>query len=229
MYNTGYMLLDFCEQIINAIFPLSREERLVLNLEGVFPLHITSYDMYITGQYFEESHRIKVTTLSDYSDRNVAALIHTLKYTQSAKSIDIISSTLADYLIEEVYQHVLRHADSRLIIMPVPLSKRRRQKRGFNQVEVLLKKVVEKQPRLMSYMATDMLVKHKETKSQTRLRREERLTNVRGAFKCIELNGAYVILIDDVLTTGATVWEASDVLVRSGAQDICIITIARTL
>jgi ComF family protein len=70
------------------------------------------------------------------------------------------------------------------------------------------------------------------TKTQTRLSREERAANVRNAFamrKGQRVAGARIVLMDDVLTTGATTSECAKVLRKAGAAEVCVWTVARGL
>jgi ComF family protein len=110
---------------------------------------------------------------------------------------------------------------------PVPLHTLRIIKRGFNQALVLGKELYG--PRLLP----DLLIRKKYTKPQVGLNPRQRRKNVAGAFG---LNPGYkelvldrrVILLDDVYTTGATVNECARVLKRAGAQEVRVLTLART-
>ena len=220
MYRYFYKLITCVTQ---AIFPDSREEVIVRRLNGVFPLHISTHILRAQKAEF------KVIALSDYADYRVSALIHTLKYKHNKQSIINISHVLGDYLLEEVASHAAMFGTGNLKIIPMPLSTGRMQQRGFNQIEILLKTIVSKYPDMAKLIDTKSLIKEKETVPQTHLTRKERLINVRDAFNCSDLQNKHVLLIDDVLTTGATALEAGKVLIKAGAQNVNIITIARTL
>ncbi len=220
IYRYFYILASYVTQ---AIFPYSKEEIIVKGLNGAFPLHISTHMLTTKKAEF------KVTALSDYSDYRISALIHTLKYKRNKESIINISHVLGDHLLEEVASHATIFGTDNLKIIPIPLSTGRMQKRGFNQIEILLKAIVSKYPDMAKLIDIKSLTKQKETVPQTHLTRKERLINVRGAFNCIDLYNKHVLLIDDVLTTGATALEASKTLAKAGAQSVSIITIARTL
>jgi ComF family protein len=115
------------------------------------------------------------------------------------------------------------------IIMPVPLHPVRLREREYNQ-SLLLADRLNRQLRLaLSY---DNLVRSRHTAPQTELSRAVRLTNLRRAFDVLrpaEVHGKRVLLVDDVMTTGATVNECAKTLRRAGTADVYVCTLARTI
>lgn len=110
-------------------------------------------------------------------------------------------------------------------IIPVPLSKSALRERGFNQ-SLLMAKVISKKLKTPLYM--DMLLKRKDTLPQVGLNAKERRKNLRGAFKASgKINKLRLLLLDDVMTTGATARECSKTLMRAGAKEVIVITLAR--
>lgn len=78
-------------------------------------------------------------------------------------------------------------------------------------------------------MMTDCLIKTNETPAQTSLKRDERLKNVRKAFSALKrLDGQIVLLIDDVITTGATVRECSNMILEAGAKKVIVVALAHS-
>lgn len=113
------------------------------------------------------------------------------------------------------------------LIVPVPVSARSLRARGFNH-SALMGKTVSK--RLGIPLLVGVLYKKKDTPPQVGLTRAERLENLRGAFGMRErLNGQKVLLIDDVLTTGATARECSKTLLKGGADEVYVATAARSV
>jgi len=110
------------------------------------------------------------------------------------------------------------------IVVPVPLHFWRRCKRGFNQAEVL---ALELQKHCGLHLRRDLLRRVTATAAQSGLDRKTRLKNLRNAFQCHALGGAHVALVDDVLTTGATLQECSSVLKRAGASEVTVWVAAR--
>ncbi len=113
-------------------------------------------------------------------------------------------------------------------VLPVPIHKKRLRERGFNQSLLLGRRLV----RHGSGRVYPMTLKKKTISlPQVGLTRKERIKNVRGTFRVVrpcDVKGKRVLLVDDVMTTGATVNECSKVLKRAGAEFVDVITIART-
>lgn len=117
------------------------------------------------------------------------------------------------------------------LITYVPLHPWRRRWRGYNQAGLLARALVRL---LGSGVVRPYLMRVRRTESQTRLTARQRLNNVRGAFAVRKgrsrwLAGKAVLLIDDVMTTGATVSECARALKQSGAEKVDVLTLARTL
>ena len=118
------------------------------------------------------------------------------------------------------------------LVLPVPLSAERLQTRGFNQAWELTK-ALAKQSGSAAQTSSTLLLRVKNTRPQTELKREARLANVKGAFqvdplRTAELKGKRVVLVDDVMTSGASLFTAASVLRAAGAAHITGIVLART-
>ena len=118
------------------------------------------------------------------------------------------------------------------LILPVPLSNERLQTRGFNQAWELAKTLARQSG---SAATTDsrLLLRVKNTRPQTELKREARLANVKGAFqidplRAAAVKGRRIVLVDDVMTSGASLFTAAAVLRAVGAAHITGIVLART-
>jgi len=209
--------------LLEGIFPASATEKIIQELSGRFPLHISTWQLPTNTQ------TLSVISLSDYSNNKSKALIHGLKYIGNTHACTIIAQTLSEYLLQEVSHHQTLYPGDAIYIIPIPLSKKRKSQRGFNQIERVLRKVMRLQPELAPYIALHVLQKHRNTPSQTHLSRTERLQNVRNAFSCKPIPNTHIILVDDVVTTGATLRSASDTLFSAGAKSITPITFARAL
>lgn len=111
------------------------------------------------------------------------------------------------------------------LIIPVPVSKKRLLERGYNQsviIAKLLSKLIRKPVEPLK------LLKVREVKPQTFFGREERFANVKDAFSLKNtLNSVKVILVDDIVTTTATVREASKTLLKGGADEVIVFSLAR--
>ncbi len=111
------------------------------------------------------------------------------------------------------------------VLVPVPLHPGRFRSRGYNQAGIIAEGVREA---VFHARVQDCLMRTRKTPSQTLLSREERLRNMRGAFVCkwqLDDNQRYTI-VDDVLTTGATLQAARIALEKAGAVNISAFTLA---
>jgi len=105
----------------------------------------------------------------------------------------------------------------------VPMYYLDERKRGFNQTRILAQILSIK----TNLRIWDGLIKIRPTKLQTELGYKERIKNVKSAFQCLDTPPLNIILIDDVVTTGATAFECSRILKEKGAKNIILITIAK--
>lgn len=117
------------------------------------------------------------------------------------------------------------------LIVPVPLHRLRLFRRRYNQSALLARAVARLVDRPA---AAGMLVRRRRTPSQGGLSRSGRIANVRGAFaiaggRAPELRDRKVLLVDDVMTTGATLSECARVLRRAGAARVDLLTLARVV
>lgn len=111
-----------------------------------------------------------------------------------------------------------------VILVPVPLAPKRLATRGYNQAERLAALLGE---RTGLPVARDALARRRETPTQTALTPEGRRVNVAGAFGGIGVKGRKVVLVDDVLTTGATLGACAVALAAAGAARVEAVTFAR--
>ena len=109
----------------------------------------------------------------------------------------------------------------------IPIDKKRLKERGFNQCEYIAKELSIN----IGIKTINTLKKIRETKVQKTLKREERIENLKDAFEIIDekkVKGKKFILLDDVITTGATLKEGVKVLKKHGAIEIKILTLAKS-
>jgi len=114
-------------------------------------------------------------------------------------------------------------------LVPVPLHPHKQREREFNQAERLVR-AVAKEVKLP--VRADLVERVIPTRTQTRLDRKERAKNVKKAFamrKGLDIKGQRILLVDDVLTTGATTSACAQALLDGGAEAVCVWTVARGL
>ena len=147
-------------------------------------------------------------------DGNAKDLIRRLKYGNAVYLVNTLSQYLLDVLLFSDWQ-----ADC---ITFVPMHKSRQKKRGYNQAERLAKALADR----VDIPCKTLLEKTKKTVNQARLDRAERLETIKGSFSAVGECPEHVILVDDVMTTGATVNECSKVLKSNGAKVVYVLTFA---
>jgi len=147
-------------------------------------------------------------------------LIHALKYREKTRLAELLGRALAVLTSQDTE---LRQAD---LICAVPLHPARRRERGYNQSELLARRVSAE----TGIAFADALLRKSNTPSQTsRSSIAHRRKNVKGAFRAkpgIAVNGARVVLVDDVMTSGATLDEAAQTLLGAGAADVMGLVVA---
>jgi len=156
-------------------------------------------------------------------------LIHMLKYQQVRPAANVLGRMLA----EVIAGFERSWGDTHLLVIPVPLFSAKLRQRGFNQAELIARTALRLLPSRDRYtILKDVLERSRDTQSQTGLSPHQRRQNLRGAFRVKDrdkMSGRDVLLVDDVLTTGATASECARVLRRAGASRIWVATVARTL
>lgn len=135
-----------------------------------------------------------------------------------------LARPLADLLMEQCGGGRVAEAD---VVIPVPLASARERQRGFNQAALLAERVGHALVRPVKH---GWLSRARPTQPQSELAAEDRRRNVRGAFRAAPaVAGRHVLVIDDVLTTGATVAECARALRAAGAQTVGVLTVARVV
>jgi ComF family protein len=151
----------------------------------------------------------------------VKDLVHQFKYQGKDYLAPVLTRLMTDFIREfDVPVNLLD------IVVPVPLFKTRLRQREFNQAQVLAEKIAVI---FNKKLVADNLIRVKNTHTQTELMTLQRLSNVKGCFKVKEgsvFEGKNILLVDDVLTTGATCSEAANALKQSKANIVFVITAA---
>lgn len=152
-----------------------------------------------------------------------SAVVHALKY----GGWQAVASGMAERMARLDWpQDVI---EERSALVPVPLGRARLRARGYNQSGLLAYELAR---RWAVPVWDDVLCRSRETRSQTRLTPEERKRNVFGAFVAPEshrsrLRGAHVVIVDDVVTTGATLHACAEALFAGGARVVSYVTFGR--
>lgn len=112
------------------------------------------------------------------------------------------------------------------IIGAVPIHKKRMLERGYNQSELIAKEIAKN---IQGIEYKKLLKKTKNNQTQSELKKEERLENVKNVYEIQNkqiIQDKKIILFDDIYTTGSTVNECSKVLKENGAKEVLVLTLA---
>jgi len=167
-----------------------------------------------------------VWVAADYRQNLVAEILKNFKYNFVVDLGEEISSLLIKFLDFKISQGEISDFD---LVIPIPLARKRLLFRGFNQSEVLAKKITQN----FSWPLGQNIVSRQNSRQpQVGLRKKDRLANVRGIFKIKYpasefLPGKKILLVDDVVTTGATLDECAKVLTQAGAKEIWALVLAK--
>ena len=159
-------------------------------------------------------------------DRTVAAFRYTYPLDRLVQAFKFNENlALVNLFADSLFNAVQTRQSVPDLIVPLPLARKRLADRGFNQSALLAERVARRIG--VPYIAQGLL-KIRDTPPQAGLDRAARLKNVRGAFACERsLDGKHVAVVDDVMTTGATLSEAARSLKKSGAATVSAWVVAR--
>lgn len=171
-----------------------------------------------------------IISLYSFKDYRIKRIIHAIKYFHRKDLLIPLARALADTLSQEVsaLQNVY-------VILPIPMPTIRRYLRGYNHAEALAHGLVEylhtiklQKPSVEYFVDTTILTRTSSKKRQVlTTSKRERLLNQRNAFMTHkDISGKNIILLDDVATTGATLFEARRILLLHGARSVQAYTIA---
>lgn len=207
---------------LDFLFPKSKR---VLSLEKIHTAKLLSI--------LPKAERIKddnVMASFDYKNTLTRELIWQLKYEGNRRVAEKFGEILYDTILGELEDRSWFEKFPNPILMPMPISDKRRFERGWNQAEILCEEIIKHDASRMFRYKPRQLVKHFHTERQTTtISKAERLSNIKGSMKLLSPNvvaDQYVILVDDVYTTGATHTEARRALRDAGAKKILFFSVA---
>ncbi len=141
-------------------------------------------------------------------------IVHALKYRGYTRVVDRLMVPLMEEGLGGLFD----------VVVPVPLHRARRRRRGFNQAELVARALSKK----LEVPFSDKLEAVRRTRDQVKLSASERRENVRGAFRPRGTIRGRVLLVDDVFTTGATLSAGAGVLNSAGAGEVHALSFCRT-
>ncbi|MGA3102666.1 MAG: ComF family protein [Terracidiphilus sp.] len=157
------------------------------------------------------------------------AAIHAFKYDRLQPAARGLGRMLAQAIAQ-----LAGGAPDEMLVVPVPLYRTKQTERGFNQARALAESALgfmrKSHPQWRLTLASGTLMRLRPTASQAGLTSHQRGINVRGAFSVSDpaaVDAKNILLIDDILTTGATAREVAKALVKAGAASVWVATLAR--
>lgn len=170
-----------------------------------------------------------VFSLFDYHTSAGKKLVYFIKKYDNTNLSKILAEKMSEYLSEYLSEQQQFAYFNNPLVVVVPLSKASQKKRGFNQNAKIAKELAQQ---ISGTYFPSLVIKIKETQKQALLKhRSDRMKNIRNAFLIKKENKhgiAYrdIIIVDDLVTTGATVVEMKRVLEKAGARKVIAITVA---
>ncbi|MFN3740751.1 MAG: ComF family protein [Thermodesulfovibrionales bacterium] len=206
--DSSHQFYPFCMTCWDKIMPFNGHRCSVCSIP--LPSHSS-----ICGDCIQNRPFFKSSFIYGLYDGILKEAIHQLKYS----GLRNLASPLSGLLLELSFPE----AD---LIVPVPPDRYRLKNRGFNHTSLIARELSK---RLKIPLIIDGLIKIKTTPQQINLKREERLKNLRGAFRAIRsFSGQRILLVDDVITSGATASECARALIKAGASEVYLVAIARS-
>ena len=175
--------------------------------------------------------------LYDYRHPTIKKSLWLLKYKGKKRLANIFAEIIYDKILEELSDLSMLENFVEPILIPIPLSRKRLRERGYNQAQLICEELIKinnLRHGVDVQLENNILIKIKETEHQARIKdRHARLKNIIGSFaiknteeNVRKIKSKNIILIDDVLTTGATLSEAKKTLKQWGARKVIAFTVA---
>jgi competence protein ComFC len=210
------------EFLIDTLFPPDKRVREIENMDtGVF---IQKAQKSLADETSNE-----IMSLFLYKDPLVKTAILEVKSYGNKKVAKIIGKAVYDLLLEEISDLILFSHFTHPLIIPIPITRKSMRKRGWNQCELILNGIQEKQSELIFEVRKDILFKVRETGDQVGKGRKERFENLKNCFQVKNptlVKERNIIVFDDILTTGATLLEAKRTLKQAGAKRVILVAFA---
>ena len=197
--------------IIDFIFPPNKEEVLLRSFSP--------------EKLFEISHRSNepefpfIKSIYSYRDPVIRELIWQIKYKKNKHAIECASYALNTQLSK---------INEKVTLIPVPISKKRRKERGYNQCELIIDELLSSNTNNLISKDFNLLIRSKDIDKQTFKNKKDRISNTKDIFQIIKMpiDNSKIIIIDDVTTTGSTLKEAREALLKSGFMTVEALTVA---
>src|SRR3989344_7914516 len=170
-----------------------------------------------------------IITIFDYRNKFMKEAIWSLKFRRNTRLAKIFAQIIYDEILEDLSELAVFQNFKNPVIIPIPISSKRKRERGFNQCELIANELLNIGGDIFT-QERKVLIKTKDTPPQSRTKtKKDRLENLKDCFSLKnkeKIKGKNIILLDDVTTTGTTLKEARRILHRHGAKKIICVTVA---
>ncbi len=240
------IILTLYKILLEALFPISNAEREILEMSPEEALELLPPAPGYEGLAVPLQNSRSIFA---YKDERVKKLVWNIKYKESRSAIGIGGYALLQSLARVATEGRLSQDTPSTIIIPLPITSRRRKERGYNQCELLvgeIKRITENTPTSPNkfLFENNLLIRTQHSSRQTLKGRSDRLESAKGIFEVNEevieqlqiqlmsntpgsdIKKIPVIIIDDVITTGSTMYEAIETLKKAGFEDVSGLSLA---
>jgi competence protein ComFC len=155
--------------------------------------------------------------ISCYYEGLVRDMVHKLKYKDKREIAVTIAAIISECIDKKYYKYDY--------IVPVPISKAKLRKRGYNHTELIGKEL----SMILHIPLLNCIERYRDTKPQVLFNKHDRWYNVKDCFKCIcSTAGKKVLLLDDIITSGATAHFCAEEIKSAGASSVIVISFAKS-
>lgn len=209
---------EILESVLNIVFPKEKntqalEALTAQELRNLLPMAETSDEDLIS--------------LFNYRNPVVKQLIKEVKYNHNKQLAFMCAELISEELLDFLYEKKEFQPETNIILLPVPISIKRRKQRGYNQTELVTEMVSKMLPPIEYCPHT--LRRDIDKTSQTKKNKNERLENIKNCFSVIDkqkIKDSIVVVFDDVITTGATLDTICQEISKHNPKEIMRVTIA---
>ena len=208
-------------RIVDVLLPRRRE----VSQFDTLPLSVLARESH--GTVFHK--QVECYAPLRYASPMVRACVHASKYYGHERAIRLLGESLAPHVADILAEQFLFGLYEKPLIVPIPLHEKRLRERGYNQAERIARVVATHASTEALECRSDVLVRVRNTDAQARLDKKRRRQNMARAFvvaKPEAVRGMDIVLIDDVVTTGATMRAARKTLEEAGARTVLCIAVA---
>ena len=227
-----FVIKRYLESFINLIYPnlcVACGEVLSGNEENFCSYCLA--DMPVTNFWNQPENPVEQLFWGKIQVEHAASFIYfekDSKYQNALHKLKYNNRKEVGTQLGRVYGYHLKNSRFNTIdaILPVPLHKKRFRKRGYNQSEMICQGL---SLALSKPVLTEPVIRNVHTKSQTKKNRYNRWLNVEGIFKCVQpeaIEGKHILIVDDVVTTGATIESLASEILKIPGTKVSVATIA---